>query len=220
MLRPGAGRAGVRRPLNGREAGARADTPVFFPVSGNARRHRPAPGIAFATMTNTWTREELENAYQSWFTAINRAGSGEGSWKDFIDLFTDDVVYVEQMAGELEGKDAVWAWAEPSLAQFPGDHTVAFPERWHVIDEVNGVIVTALEDVMKDPGDGSRFAATHISVLTYAGNGKFSREEDVYDVTSFLELIKSWGRRAMELGTLDETQRAWFAQVYPETVPA
>jgi hypothetical protein len=38
-------------------------------------------------------------------------------------------------------------------------------------------------------------------------------------VTTFLDLIKAWGRRAMELGTFDAEQRAWFAAVYPETVP-
>lgn len=58
-----------------------------------------------------------------------------------------------------------------------------------------------------------------MSILTYAGEGKFSRLEDIYDVTSFLDLIKNRGRRAMELGTFDSTQRGWFAQVYPETVP-
>ena len=168
---------------------------------------------------NTWSRQELEEAYQRWFTTINRAGSGEGSWRDFLELFTDDVIYHEQMAGELKGKEGIWAWAEPSLAQFPGSHTESFPEHWHVIDETNGTIVARLDNVMSDPGDGSRFAAPHISVLDYAGDGKFSQQRDVYDVTTFLDLIKAWGRRAMELGTFDAEQRAWFAAVYPETVP-
>ncbi len=175
--------------------------------------------IACGMSETNWSREELENAFQNWHATVNRAGSGEGSWRDFLELFTDDVVYVEQMAGVLNGKDGVWAWAEPSLAQFPGSHTVAFPEHFHVIDETNGTIVAKLDDVMSDPGDGSVWSAPHVSILTYAGNGKFSRQEDIYDVTSFLDLIKGWGRRAMELGTFDEAQRGWFEQVYPETVP-
>ncbi|MCD2112887.1 nuclear transport factor 2 family protein [Rhodococcus rhodochrous] len=169
---------------------------------------------------NSWSREELENAYQNWHATVNRAGSGEGSWRDFLELFTEDVVYHEQMAGVLEGRDGIWKWAEPSLAQFPGSHTVSFPEYFHVIDETNGTIVAKLDNVMSDPGDGSVWGAPHVSILTYAGNGRFSRQEDIYDVTSFLDLIKAWGRRAMELGTFDATQRAWFAQVYPETVPS
>ncbi|MGW0045268.1 nuclear transport factor 2 family protein [Rhodococcus sp. NPDC003348] len=168
---------------------------------------------------NAWSRNELESAFQTWLTTVNRAGSGEGSWRDFLELFTDDVVYHEQMAGVLEGKEGIWGWAEPSLVQFPGSHTVAFPEHFHVIDEASGVIVAKCDNVMSDPGDGSRWAAPHVSILTYAGNGKFSRQEDIYDVTSFLDLIKAWGRRAMELGTFDAAQRGWFEQVYPDSVP-
>lgn len=168
---------------------------------------------------NSWSREELESAYRRWHLTVNRAGAGEGSWRDFLELFTDDVVYHEQMAGVLNGKEEIWSWAEPSLVQFPGSHTVSFPEHFHLVDEGRGVVVAKLDNVMADPGDGSVWAAPHVSILTYAGNGKFSRQEDVYDIGSFLGLIKAWGRRAMELGTFDAAQRGWFEQVYPESVP-
>ncbi|WP_251014825.1 nuclear transport factor 2 family protein [Rhodococcus qingshengii] len=149
---------------------------------------------------------------------MNRDGSGEGSCRDFLDLLTDDVIYHEKMASVLKGKAAVWGWAEPSHAQFPGSRTVAFPEHFHLIDEQWGVIVAKFDDGMSYPGDGLGWAA-HVSILTNAGNGKFSRQEDVYDVTSFTDLIKAWGGRAMERGTFDAAQRGWFEQVCPEAVP-
>ena len=167
---------------------------------------------------NSWSRDELESAFQNWLTTVNQAGAGERSWRDYPELYTDDVVYHEQMAGTLKGREGIWAWAEPSLAQFPGSHTVAFHEHWHVIDEVAGKIVVKCDNVMSDPGDGTTYSAPHVSILTYAGDGRFRGQEDVYDVTTFLDVIKAWGRHAMKLGTFDATQRGWFEQVYPETV--
>ncbi len=168
-----------------------------------------------------WSREELENAYRNWHTTVNRAGSGDGSWRDFLELFTDDVVYHEQMAGVLNGKEGIWGWAEPSLAQFPpGSHTVSFPEHYHVIDEVNATIVAKLDNVMSDPGDGSVWAAPprqHPDVC---------RERQVLPAGGHIRCHRFsgpdqgvGGRRAMELGTFDAAQRGWFEQVYPETVP-
>ncbi|MEB3511037.1 nuclear transport factor 2 family protein [Nocardia sp. CDC186] len=155
-------------------------------------------------MNNTWSREELESAFQTWRSTVARAASGEGSWREFVDLFTPDAEYHEQMVGVLRGPEAIWAWAEPTLARFPGSAMTSFPDYWHLIDDVNGMIVVKLNNLMRDPGDGSQMGADNISILTYAGDGKFSKEEDVYDPAEFARLIPAWCRRAMELGTLSE----------------
>lgn len=169
-------------------------------------------------MTGQWSRAELEEAFQRWHGTVSRAAAG-GDWHEFVELFTPDATYHEQMFGELRGHDAIWAWVEPTLAQFPGLAMTTFPTRWHLIDDVNGVIVAKVRNVMRDPGDGSVMEADNISVLTYAGDGLFSSEEDVYDPAEFISLIESWGRRAMELGTLDDAERAWYVASYGPTAP-
>lgn len=166
-------------------------------------------------MSNTWSREELESAFRTWHATVARAASGTGSWREFVDLFTPDAEYHEQMVGVLKGPDAIWAWAEPTLAQFPGSAMTSFPDYWHLIDDVNGVIVVKLNNLMRDPGDGSQMGADNISILTYAGNGKFSKEEDIYDPAEFVRLVPEWCRRAMELGTLSEAELAWCKQALP-----
>ncbi|MGI5219079.1 nuclear transport factor 2 family protein [Nocardia sp. CA-290969] len=163
-------------------------------------------------MNKPWPREELETAFRTWETTVARAAAGEGSWREFVDLFTPDAEYHEQMVGVLKGHDAIWAWVEPTLAQFPGSAMTSFPVHWHLIDDVNGVIVVKLNNLMRDPGDGARMGADNISILTYAGHGKFSKEEDIYDPAEFNELVPAWIGRAMELGTLSAAELEWCAR--------
>ncbi|WP_280217648.1 hypothetical protein [Nocardia neocaledoniensis] len=59
----------------------------------------------------------------------------------------------------------------------------------------------------------------NISILTYAGDGKFSAEQDIYDPAAFFALIEAWGRRAMELGSLNESERLWYQHAMPRAVP-
>jgi hypothetical protein len=166
-----------------------------------------------------WSREELEGAYQHWYKTINAAAAGEASWQDFVALYTEDVVYHDEIQGDLAGRDAVSEWASSALDSFPGDR-FRFPEIWHAIDDAQGLIIAQIKNEMVDPGDGLVAWEPHISVLTYAGNGQFSAQTDAYDVDRFLTMIKRWGTRAMKAGTLDEEQRNWYLMVYPETVPS
>ncbi|HLS76969.1 MAG TPA: nuclear transport factor 2 family protein [Nocardia sp.] len=168
-------------------------------------------------MSSTWSREELEAAFQNWHSTVARAASGEGSWREFVELFTPDAEYHEPMAGVLKGHDAIWAWVEPTLAKFPGAAMTSFPAYWHLIDEVNGVIVAKLNNLLRDPGDGSQMGSDNISILTYAGDGKFSKEEDFYDVGEFVRLVPEWIQRAKDLGTLSAEELAWCEQTQPVT---
>ena len=62
---------------------------------------------------------------------------------------------------------------------FPGSQMVVFSSLWSVIDEAGGRIICELENPMVDPGDGTTIAATNISIIIYAGNEHWSRQEDV-----------------------------------------
>jgi hypothetical protein len=45
---------------------------------------------------------------------------------------------------------------------------------------------------MADPGDGSVHQAYNFTLLKYAGNGKWSYEEDIYNPASFASMVKGW----------------------------
>ncbi len=63
---------------------------------------------------------------------------------------------------------------------------------------------------MRDPGDGTIISATNISILTYAGDGLWSRQEDVYNPLRFASAARKWCRKAAELGTLTDEAEEWL----------
>jgi hypothetical protein len=68
----------------------------------------------------------------------------------------------------------------------------SFPHAWCVCDEERGWWVCRIENRMKDPGDGSVHQAHNITVLHYAGDMKFSYEEDAYNPAAFGPMIQAW----------------------------
>ena len=62
---------------------------------------------------------------------------------------------------------------------------------------------------MADPGDGSVHQAYNLTVLHYAGDGRWSYEEDVYNPTHFVSMIEGWQRRRAErVATRPSPERA------------
>jgi hypothetical protein len=98
------------------------------------------------------------------------------------------------------------------MGSFPGSHMVAFPSLWSVIDEPTGRIIMELDNPMRDPGDGTVIGATNISIITYAGDGLWRQQEDIYNPLRFIQTTMKWCRKAQELGTLDEPGEQFMAQ--------
>ncbi len=67
-----------------------------------------------------------------------------------------------------------------------------FPIEWSVIDEERGWVVCQVWNRMSDPGDGSLHQAYNFTLLKYAGDGKWSYEEDVYNPKHFQDMIAGW----------------------------
>jgi hypothetical protein len=65
---------------------------------------------------------------------------------------------------------------------------------------------------MADPGDGTVISATNISIITYAGDGLWRRQEDIYNPLRFLRAAMTWCRKAQALGPLDEDAARWMQQ--------
>jgi hypothetical protein len=73
-------------------------------------------------------------------------------------------------------------------------------------------VICELDNPMRDPGDGTIISATNISIVTYAGAGKWRRQEDIYNPLRFVKASLKWCRKAQELGTLDAEAAAWMKQ--------
>ena len=107
-------------------------------------------------------------------------------------MFTGDATYVEHHYGTFEGRDAIRAWISETMAQWPNSEMKEFPHDWCVCDEERGWWICQIENRFVDPGDGEVYQAYNLTVLKYAGDGKFSSEEDAYNPANFAPVVKSW----------------------------
>jgi len=128
------------------------------------------------------SREEIQATFDR-FVAANRKAEEDGSWERLAEFYTDDAVYVYAglAAGgmvEAHGRDEI---RKLVLARDMVDYRGwTFPHEWAVID--GDRIVTRWQN--RGPGkraDGSYYEAPGISVIEYAGNGKFKHQWDLYD---------------------------------------
>jgi len=75
---------------------------------------------------------------------------------------------------------------------WPNSLMVEFPVDWYLIDETRGWVVFQVQNRMADPGDGSVWQDHNLTVLHYAGNGRWSYEEDVYNPTRMGEMVMAY----------------------------
>ncbi len=159
----------------------------------------------------TFSRDELSTAFAKFEETVARAAETR-DWEAWVAQYTPDVEYIEHAAGTMRGRDQVREWIQRTMSTFPGSHMVAFPSLWSVIDEPTGRIIMELDNPMRDPGDGTVIGEPNISIITYAGNGLWRQQEDIYNPLRFLKASLKWCRKAQELGTLDDEAARWMRE--------
>ena len=145
-----------------------------------------------------WSREELEEAFDVYQKTALEAGTS-GDWRAWADMFTEDATYVEHHYGVFGGREAIYNWIQGTMSDPMNQNMRYFPIDWYTIDEERGWIIAKVWNRMIDPGDGSVHQEYNITILHYAGNMKWSYEEDVYNPVGFGKMIKGWMGRKQEL---------------------
>jgi hypothetical protein len=135
----------------------------------------------------SWSREELEREF-----ALYQERGAASDWSAWADQFTEDAQYVEHNYGVYNGREAIREWIVETMGTWPGNEMPLFPVEWYIIDEERGWIVAKIWNRMQDPGDGSVHQAYNFTLLKYAGDGKWSYEEDIYNPASFADMIKGY----------------------------
>jgi hypothetical protein len=161
--------------------------------------------------TGIFTRSELAAAFEEFEQTVACAAETR-DWDAWVAQYTPDVEYIEHAAGTMKGREEVRAWIRKTMTTFPGSHMIAFPSLWSVIDEPTGRIICELDNPMADPGDGTVISATNISIITYAGNGQWCRQEDIYNPLRFVRAAMKWCKKAQALGTLDDDAARWMQE--------
>lgn len=158
-----------------------------------------------------FTAAEISEAYADMHTRVQEHAR-TGDWHDYALSFTEDAEYVEHAFGTFRGRDEIRDWSVETMTTFPGSVMTGFPLAWQVVDEGSSRLICEVRNLMPDPGDGSAHEQSNLTIMTYAGDGLFSREEDVYNPLRFMQMSLRWARIADAHGNLDDGGRAYVAR--------
>jgi hypothetical protein len=121
----------------------------------------------------TYPIDEVEAAFRSYW----QAGAVNEDWDAWCDVFTDDARYVEHFFGEMVGRETIREWITPiMLDQFPEMYTVY---EWHLAGP-DGRVVVYMQNRRDHPNGTDVLDFPGVTILEYAGDGKFSFEEDFW----------------------------------------
>lgn len=156
-----------------------------------------------------FTAAEITDAYAAFHDEVAEFVR-TGDWSGYADLFTADATYVEHAMGTFHGREQIRDWAVRTMTSYPGRLMTGFPLAWQVVDADTARLVCEVRNPMPDPGDGTVLEEPNITIMTYAGDGLFSREEDVYNPLRFHAMAVRWARIAVEHGRADDDVREFL----------
>ena len=170
------------------------------------------PEISSTPETNAspaFSAAELNAAFADFQRTVAQVGISR-DWDQFANLFTENANYIEHALGTMHGREDIRDWIWKTMTAFPGSHMTGFPALWHVVDVPTARVICEVDNPMRDPGDGTEITATNITILTYAGNGLWACEEDIYNPLEFGAAAMRWCKKAADLGNLDEGAARWM----------
>jgi ketosteroid isomerase-like protein len=136
-------------------------------------------------------REEIQDTVDRYHELRRRidAGLEPENFGVLADFYTEDAVYVDSAWGRIEGREAIGRWLSESMVGL-GDWK--FPVEFTAIEGDN-VVVKWTQIIPGQRADGSPCTQSAYSRMIYAGDGKFSYEEDLYNMAHVLEDISASG---------------------------
>ena len=153
--------------------------------------HRRPPGIIGRRRhaVGRFTQDELLEAYEVYKKTRERIDAGELWWDKLRDFFTQDAVFVDPAWGRVDGIDNIVKFLEDSMR---GLEDWTFPLEWMAVD--GDYLITGWQNRL--PGrraDGTYYQVPGMSRLRYAGDGRFSYEQDLINMVHMLEVMKESG---------------------------
>jgi ketosteroid isomerase-like protein len=141
-------------------------------------------------------REEVKATVDRYHELRRRIDEGleSDAFGALADFYTEDAVYVDGAWGRLEGRDTIARWLVGSMV---GMEDWKFPVEFTAI-EGDDVVVKWTQIMPRTRPDGTPYRQSGYSRMIYAGNGRFSYEEDTYNMAHVLEDIEASGWQPTE----------------------
>jgi hypothetical protein len=130
-------------------------------------------------------RDELEQAFRTYW----RTGAVGEDWEAWANLFTEDCLYIEHMYGTMHGREAVRTWIVPIMEKYRDIYT---GYEWHVVDPDSGRAIVYLQNRRDHPSGQGTFDFPGVTILEYAGDGKWQSEEDFYSTAERDAAMKAY----------------------------
>lgn len=131
-------------------------------------------------------RDEVQATVDRYCDVRRRIDAGELPWNALAQFFTEDCVYIDPAWGRVEGITPV---AEFFTESMRGLEDWDFPIEFTAIDGDN-VVVKWIQVLPGSRPDGSRYQQSGASTMVYAGDGKFSYQEDLLNMVHVLDDLR------------------------------
>jgi ketosteroid isomerase-like protein len=142
--------------------------------------------------TPTPIEREARETYARFVALRDRIDAGDATWSQLADFFTEDAVYIDPAWGRIEGRESIREFFEKSMAGLTG-HGWSTPENWTMCDGAR--LVSQWDQILGHKEDGTPWLVAGLSILYYAGDGRFCYSHDMLNMTHIGETMKAMGWR-------------------------
>jgi hypothetical protein len=148
-----------------------------------------------------FTREELEQAHDR-YLAVSDQCCETADWRPYGQQFAEDALYVEHILGTFHGREAITQWIVEGLSGW--GRNWSFPLEWRIFDEDRGQVIFSAGNELPDLDGKGPYRFSSWSLVTYAGNDQWSRQEDLYDSAAMSDVVTRWLAAKSDLASEDE----------------
>lgn len=134
-------------------------------------------------LDNSFSYDEVLNAFENYVNL----GPIKQHWNEFVELFIDNVVYIVNENTVYYGKEAIKRHLKNRSKKVP---KMSFSRiDWFEIEQNRVTFYIWNEMTSKS---GKHYRLPQVSIIYYAGNGKWKFQEDFYDQFTFMRRIFSY----------------------------
>lgn len=137
----------------------------------------------------SFPRREVQKAIDARQRIWDKASAGEIGWDAIADMFTEDATFIDPAYGRFKGRESIRQFLRDSMR---GLGEWKFFTEWSAIDG-NRVISRFRNRLPGQRPDGTYYEVPGVSILEYAGDGKFCFEEDVINMVHLYEVLTESG---------------------------
>ncbi len=130
---------------------------------------------------------EAKATYDRFVALRDKIDGGDAEWSQLADFFTEDGVYIDPAWGRIETQDGIRAFFEKSMAGLTG-HGWSTPENWTMAEGHR--LISQWDQVMGEKEDGSLWSVPGLSILYYAGDGRFCYSLDLLNMGQVNESLR------------------------------